>query len=791
MKGRTFFSRWLTGWLLLSFLTVGILGGASLSVRAAPEPASTFDVIINEIAWAGQSGFTSDEWVELYNPGSTTIDLNGWRLAADDGTPNVTLTGTIAPGGYYLIERSSDDLSVFDIPYDDFFTGDIGNNNEILRLYDDLGNEIDVANSDGGAWPAGSASPDYATMERKGVVADSPTAWASNNGIKVNGFAANGTTPIRGTPRQKNSQSYAPLDVVISEIAWAGTKAYFGDEWIELHNPGVTTIQLDGWILTNRSGSLYISFDSGNSIGPGGYFLIERGSGNATSVSEQKTYASELLSDSGDTLYLLDNIRQQIDVANNTGGSWPAGGGTTVSTMERVKKSGVVEPDGFFAWVTNVGSVKNGKDAAGNDIYGTPGQQNWAFTVGPTATPPPPTAVPALTVVINEVAWAGTQSSSDDEWIELYNTGPVDISLNGWALSSSDGSPNINLSGTIKAGKHFLLERTDDDTVANITADLIYTGSLSNTGEALRLYAPGSVLVDTANGNGSYWPAGNSYTYSSMERSLKQTESDYTWVTYDPAKDTLAESSRAVDASGYIIKGTPGRANVQLNVTPTPTPQSSSSGGSSSGSSGIATPDPILGISEFLPRPGHDWNNDGVVDVYDEYIEIINAGSVEVNLGNYRLDDEDNLGSDPFILPGITLKPGERAIFYAAETNILLSDAGDTVRLLEGYSKVVDAYTYGVVRALDQAWCRVPDRLGYWSYPCFPTPGNPNSLTGTFPLPSGPYAGYSPPACLLPDTTPYPFVYAECESSGGGIWNPRYWDEMDDADNLGQSTGFE
>jgi multidrug efflux pump subunit AcrB len=27
----------------------------------------------------------------------------------------------------------------------------------------------------------------------------------------------------------------------------------------------------------------------------------------------------------------------------------------------------------------------------------------------------------ALSVVINEVAWAGTAASSSDEWIELYN----------------------------------------------------------------------------------------------------------------------------------------------------------------------------------------------------------------------------------------------------------------------------------------------------------------------------------------------------------------------------------
>jgi len=203
----------------------------------------------------------------------------------------------------------------------------------------------------------------------------------------------------------------------------------------------------------------------------------------------------------------------------------------------------------------------------------------------------------------------------------------------------------------------------------------------------------------------------------------------------------------------------------------------------SSGNTTTTVITPILGISEFLPRPGYDWNNDGSVDVFDEFIEIINAGQIAVNLNAYRLDDEANLGSSPYSLPNLTLQPGERAVFYGSETGILLSDAGDTVRLLKG-NTVIDAYTYGVVGYPNQAWCRIPDRLGYWNDPCFPTPNNPNSLTGTVPLPSGPLASYLPPVCLLPDTTPEVFVYAECEEGGNGIWNRQFWDKEDDTKKL-------
>lgn len=206
----------------------------------------------------------------------------------------------------------------------------------------------------------------------------------------------------------------------------------------------------------------------------------------------------------------------------------------------------------------------------------------------------------------------------------------------------------------------------------------------------------------------------------------------------------------------------------------------SSSGSTASGSVII---EPILGISEFLPRPGSDWNNDGKVDVFDEFIEIINAGSINVNLSAYRLDNVQSQGSSSYNIPSMVLKPGERAVFFGSKTGIHLSDAGGTVRLLRG-STVIDAYTYGVARYPDQSWCRVPDRMGYWNQPCFPTPNLPNALTGTAPLPPGAATSYRAPVCLLPDTTPDVFVFAECEAGGQDIWNRQFWDNADDAKRL-------
>ena len=792
MRRRRTLFRWVSVWLLFSMLGVGLLGGAGLSVRAAPRQANALDVIINEIAWGGTAASTSDEWIELYNPGGSTISLDGWTLVAIDGTPSINLSGTIPAGGYYLLERT-DDNTVSDVDANLIYTGALGNNPgaETLELRDDSNNLIDTANMGGTGWFAGTAAPDYYSMERVGVIADGPTSWANNDGVTRNGLDANGN-PINGTPKQPNSAHslYTPGMLLINEVAWMGTLASSDDEWMELYNPGASSIDLQNWRLVADDGSPDIVLNG--TISAGGYFLLERAYDNVvTDVTADQIYFGEL-EDSDEILRLRAPDGAIVDTANSDGGAWPAG---TISPNGSMERMGTIT-DAPLAWVTNVNAASwTHTDASGQLIHGTPGDANWGLNVTHTPIPtstftPSPTATPAptapLTVVISEVAWAGTKSSSDDEWIELYNPGTKDVNLTNWNLRSSDGSPNIKaeFNGIILgAGDYLLLERTDDDDVADVTADVIYTGSLSNSGEILRLYDPNGYLVDTANSNGGAWPAGIASTFSSMQRSLIATDSNYTWVTYDASKDTATTKDK--DASGNDINGTPRRANTPFNVTPTPTPRSSSSSGSSSsGSSGEVVLTPVLGISEFLPRPGHDWNNDGVVDVLDEFIEIINAGQIDVNLSAYRLDDEVNLGSSPYTLPNLTLKPGERAVFYGAETGIHLSDAGDTVRLLKGSTTVIDAYTYGVVAYPDQSWCRLPDRMGYWNHPCFPTPNNPNALTGTAPLPPGGPTGYRPPVCLLPDNTPEEFVYAECEAGGAGIWSRQYWDEADASKQL-------
>jgi hypothetical protein len=187
-------------------------------------------------------------------------------------------------------------------------------------------------------------------------------------------------------------------------------------------------------------------------------------------------------------------------------------------------------------------------------------------------------------------------------------------------------------------------------------------------------------------------------------------------------------------------------------------------------------PPPLLALNEFVPRPGHDWNNDGVVNVGDEYIEVLNHGVVNVNLSGYSLDDEVNVGSEPYRLPALTLRPGERHVFYGSETGLLLGDGGDGVRLLKPNGQLADAYNYSVVERPDQSYCRLPDNGGAddWNQNCYPTPGLQNSLN------EGKTTTANNPSkelyCPISDTLPADFALAECEPFGNEIWRPEFWD---------------
>lgn len=157
-------------------------------------------------------------------------------------------------------------------------------------------------------------------------------------------------------------------------------------------------------------------------------------------------------------------------------------------------------------------------------------------------------------VVINEVAWAATQDSSTDEWIELYNTTNSAIDLSGWKIVDDGSSDYTITTGSIQPHGYFLIE--DAEQATNAPADALIGLSLANAGDSLVLKNNSGMVIDTVNGSGGAWYAGNATTKATMERIDPSvlTDSAANWA-------NAASSNGATGRSGGAILGTPKSAN--------------------------------------------------------------------------------------------------------------------------------------------------------------------------------------------------------------------------------------
>ncbi len=248
-------------------------------------------------------------------------------------------------------------------------------------------------------------------------------------------------------------------------------------------------------------------------------------------------------------------------------------------------------------------------------------------------------AVSLAAVIVNEICWMGNAVSANDEWIELFNNGQSEISLDGWLLKSADEKLKINLKGIIPGQGFFLLERTDDTTLPDITADLIYKGSLSNNGEALILIDNNGIIIDQIDCQ-TGWPAGDNKTKQTMERA------ENGWQTSPEPGGTPKAINSQLTTSPVI----PSPPEAGEESHPSETPEQQNTGDSSAalplqnddGSTKPAAQPELklqiieypknIFINEILPSPeGPDDKN--------EWVEVLNANDFTVNLAGWRIKD--------------------------------------------------------------------------------------------------------------------------------------------------------
>ena len=95
-------------------LSLGLMLGAGLPLATAPgaRAASSTLVISQVYGGGGNAGATyTNDFIEIFNLGTTAVDVSTWSVQYTSATgtswQRTNLSGTISPGGYYLVQQAA------------------------------------------------------------------------------------------------------------------------------------------------------------------------------------------------------------------------------------------------------------------------------------------------------------------------------------------------------------------------------------------------------------------------------------------------------------------------------------------------------------------------------------------------------------------------------------------------------------------------------------------------------------------------------------------------------------
>jgi hypothetical protein len=209
------------GTVQIRALAAGVQGATTLTVSAPPA------IRLNEVE---SNGGTPDDWVELYNPTTSAVDVSGWAFKDNDDTRTFRIAaGTTIPAGGYLVIESAD------------FGFGLGAN-DAARLY-----------------------------SRFNVLVDS-YSWTAH-AMTTYGRCPNGTGTFANMASvTKGAENDCRPQVKVNEVESSGGTP--GD-WIELFNAGPVPVDLSGFFVKDNNDARTTTLPPGSVIQPGAFFIIE------------------------------------------------------------------------------------------------------------------------------------------------------------------------------------------------------------------------------------------------------------------------------------------------------------------------------------------------------------------------------------------------------------------------------------------------------------------------------------------------------------------------------------
>lgn len=644
-----------------------------LLLLALPASLAAPGVKINEILYNPTGTDEGNEWIELCNSGSTSVDLTGWTVQGA-GTSWSTLftfpSLTIAPGEHLLIGAGSAYTLAGTMQNAGGATDGLrivnGSTTVDTVLYDDPNTNLLVDDS-------GAVGTEFApTVSEGSSLGRSPDCSDSeDSSIDFQAFSA----PTPGAENSSGGGGECPdPEVRLNELMMDPDGSDTDKEWLELYNPTGRAIDASGWQITMRksdSGQSTATLPEDTWIEAGGYLV----------VGEAKVSGADVVLglDMGNDSSSVDAVElscggELIDVAVYGGDNdlgWSHEDGTPASVFPKPS-------EGY-----SMGRIPDGQDS--NDCA-----VDWAALERPSPGASNSTVVECTCpgsgeVVINELipnpAVPDGGEDEDPEWVELHNIGSYPVTLTGWSLRygtspSSLTTVDISALGTIGPGEFLVVGEEGALNVDLVAA--MDMGAASSNADRVELRDCSPCTSDTVvygSSNDDEWTDDSGEIATSLAPKPGDGE------TLQRCRDGYDTDLSATD---WVLGSspTPGEPNEE-EACPICAP-------------GEGT----IKINELYPDPE---GSDGA----QEWVELYNAGSSSQRLDGWVLETGTSSWGVDFTFPGeIELAPGEFLLIGNTDvptadlvaTSLGLGNASanpDGVRLLDCVAAVQDTVLYG------------------------------------------------------------------------------------------------
>ncbi len=690
-----------------------------MPIPVSEADSSGIDVVINEIMYDPTGPDTGWEWIELFNNGTTAVNITNWAITDQDGVGDdfIFPEMTFPPDAYISITTSQ---GVNDTDFSDgvanlFFginTSILTNTGDDVLLKNETGYGIDyVAYLSGTSvdspppeltWSGPNPSADEGnsiSLHPNGLDTDSGLSW--NESDPTPGWA---NAHLYDDPPTITAIRHSPINPTTLE--GVTITSYVSDDY---NLKSVTLIYTINGTMHFSTPMTYDGMNFTFQIPAQVEKTVIEYYVNATDDAEQNTTSPQyayIYSDSPIQVVINEFLPDPESDWDNNGtadykdewielfnlgstmvnlGLWKIDDSLGFGSSPYTIPFGTIILSGqalvFYRNITGLALDNNGdnvtllndtgvivdihiyyssKDDTAIGRY-PDGTDDWKNFLLPTPGEENQYTVDSLAnlsnIKINEFMPA-PKTSYSTEWIELYNIGTTPVRLDGCWLDdaiNSGGIPSQIPLNTTIYPGEFFVLYEDR--------------GLNNAGDTVNLlYVDGNMIID-------------SHTYSS-------------------SKDDVA--------IGRFPDGTDDWKNFLL-----PTP----------GEENQYTVDSLgnlynVKINEFMPAPKTLYST--------EWIELYNSGTTPVRLDGCWLDDSMGAGKKPWQIPlNTTIQPNEVLFF---NRTFGLNNGGDTVHLLYvDESTIIDSYSYDSSE-YDISFGRRTDGDESWASFSNPTPNQTNGL---------------------------------------------------------------